>query len=153
MRLPLFSYHNEVGRVSLSIERSLSFEPTTVRKYGPKTPLSSNIVRFTFLELECDNSFTALSSIESLLTIFIRSQFGQNRRRAYAKVDGNINAIAEKISFQDGRMPLLRLELEGGVMWLKLDMPLVHQFNHALRKAMNWVSPEPHFERKMRSKS
>ena len=141
----LFSFHGKNGSIQIDIAKRIEFVPRTVPKLGTfRESFISNEVYFSFHGLALDNSFIALSSLESLITIFVRGRFGQHNRRAQIKFMHNekmFGMIAEKISQGKGRLPLLKLGLDNSNCHIILNETYAFQLASSIRKAENWLTP------------
>lgn len=145
--MQLFNYTSDNTTIRLDISRRVeSVVAQGINRNTAKANLVTNNVEFEYLGTSFDNSYLVLSAVSSLITIFLRSQFGQNSKQATIQEyhgEDLLKFKAQKISFQDGRYPVLKLYAPYGKDDVALSIPYVHQFNGALNKAMAWVAPEP----------
>lgn len=146
----LFDYMDSNGRIRLEIGKKVMFGSQAFDKIGTvRTTRSTNIVNFHYVDQDFSNSFLALSSVKSLTTVFLRRQFGENKKKASIRlsVNGHLEwFVAKKVSSHNGELPALGLQRKGSNGYVFIDIPLIHHLHSALNKALNWIAPPQIFD-------
>lgn len=143
----LFGMNGKNGRIKLSVKAEIKATRLRTRSNDHHLNIINKIVEFDFLGLNMDNSYPALSMVESLLKVFERGQFSQNTNglREYVNIGSrgydvwvkrvrmgkNGDKGVEFVVVGDSYQKNIRLSVGQG-----------YQFHNALLKAMNWIHPE-----------
>jgi len=144
--MEIFNYQDEHAHISIHIDRSIIRNAKDEKDRITGINIMSNLVLFHYIGLDLDNSFEALSAVNSLLTIFKNRQFDQNSKRVACSIthdEQEIRMHAKKDSSQAGRLPRLELSIENEKHRISMSQVYIIQFAAALHKAMNWLAPYP----------
>jgi len=143
--MQLFQYRGKLGVIDIRIGKEIQFAARQVPKLGTvRESLISNNVHFNFLGFNFNNSFPALSSLEALLTVFIRKRFGQNKHVAnvrFSHRDKLCVFFAEKVPQGNGQLPFLKLGLEETDKHVFMNETYAFLLTSSLKKAANWLAP------------
>jgi len=133
----------EITKRLLSAQKNHSKRPVTFR-----ANLSQNKVKLVIHGREFLDSYPILSSIESLVSLYLRKRFTAKVKRFEMNVEWEdyiYQLSVEKQSNGDGHIPSMKLELNREK--LIFGEQYAHIFQQALRKSMNWISPMPEWNR------
>jgi len=129
--------------VLLDIEKHVA----SVSVPSKRANLSWNRVRFLFLNIPLGDSYAVLAAFESLISFYMFNKFTKMTTCIEMSVFHemkNYTICAQKKSNGEGTVPDLILKL--GKKELVLNRQNAHAFQQALKKAMNWISPVPHWD-------
>lgn len=109
-----------------------------------RATLGWNQVRLEMGRNKFWNSYVVLSTTETLVSLFLKNHFTTNATKVnmvikFMKMEYEFSVQRE--SNGQGHMPSMRLGVDG--YSVVMNKPTAHAFGQALRKAMNWISPEP----------
>ncbi|MFH1914412.1 MAG: hypothetical protein ABIK45_09085 [Pseudomonadota bacterium] len=141
----LFNFYGKNGSIKIDIDRQIIFRNNTGNGLGSfRESIISNRVHLSYLGIDLYNSFPALSSLETLTTIYLRGRFGQHKSKAQItfEYEGKmLSMTAERISQGKGQIPLLKLGLNNSDRHIFLNEIYAIQMSSAIKKAENWLAP------------